>query len=103
MARSAAWLDKKWESRTLHPTLARNSAAVPSVGILMKLKTVRLDPLLVPTSDPLKLRHQYSHLKEQLLRSAHTDYHTRTEREHMRESLVGLSETHREITGVSLQ
>ncbi|EKT4529990.1 hypothetical protein IYR97_26125 (plasmid) [Pseudomonas fulva] len=69
----------------------------------MKLKTVRLDPAIVPTRDPVKLQCQHADLKEQLLRSAHTDHHTRGERDQMREVLARLSESHRSITGVSLK
>ncbi|MBM5458548.1 hypothetical protein H8F21_13345 [Pseudomonas sp. P66] len=69
----------------------------------MKLKTVYLDPALAPTRDPLKLQAQHAYLKEQLMRSAYTDYHTRGERDQMREALASLSDSHRSITGVSLK
>lgn len=69
----------------------------------MKLKIVRLDPTIVPTRDPQTLQRQHHHLQEQLMRSAHTDHHTRAEREHMRETLAGLSATYQSITGSLLK
>lgn len=73
------------------------------MDVFMKIKTVRLDPTLVPTRDPVQLSAQHSILKEQLLRSAYTDYFTRIERDQMRDVLAGLSESYRSITGIALK
>ncbi|SBW84369.1 hypothetical protein PVE_R2G0340 [Pseudomonas veronii 1YdBTEX2] len=55
------------------------------MGICMKLQTAHLHPLLNPTLDAAQLYAQHSDLKHKLLRSAHTDHFTRTERDQMRE------------------
>lgn len=69
----------------------------------MKHQTAHLPPLLAPTCDAALLYAQHSDLKHKLLRSAHTDHFTRTERDHMREALAGLSEAHRSVTGAPLK
>ncbi|WIO61703.1 hypothetical protein QO021_28875 (plasmid) [Pseudomonas amygdali pv. lachrymans] len=69
----------------------------------MKLKTARMHPNLAPTLDAAQLYAQHNDLKHKLWRSAHTDHFTRTEREQMRETLAGLSEAYRSVTGASLK
>lgn len=73
------------------------------MGICMKLQTAHLHPLLNPTRDAAQLYAQHSDLKHKLLRSAHTDHFTRTERDQMREALAGISEAHRSVTGTPLK
>lgn len=69
----------------------------------MKPLTAHLHPLPVPTADASQLYAQHSDLKHALWRSAHTDHFTRTERDEMREALVGLSEAYRSVTGSPLR
>ena len=59
--------------------------------------------LTVATIDTGELVARHAALKEKLLRSAYTDYYTRTERAEWRDLLGALSAKHLEITGEPLR
>lgn len=51
---------------------------------------------------PSQLQRKHADLKADLLRSAHTDHYTRSEREGIRVVLTDLSRQYREMTGHDL-
>lgn len=68
------------------------------------MRKIITQPVVAPatTSNPHQLATQHAALKEKVLRSAHTDYYTRTERQHMRDELSTISAQHLQLTGKSL-